>query len=135
MLHDMLARGTSYRCLRRSTGAVTSGKLCPESSTTTRFSSRKSASGKRPAVHFDRAARLADELKQTTDYANSRSNYWGCRFELDGIGICEIMMPELRRLGDILHEANWPMGERKVLVLIARVEACLREPASWRPAT
>lgn len=89
------------------------------------FQFQKECMWKEAIVHFDRAACLANELGLKPDFANSRANYWGCRFELEGIDICGLMVPELRRLGAVLREAKWKAGERKVLVLLARAEATL----------
>lgn len=97
------------------------------------FQFLKEGSWNEAAVHFDRAANLASALKQTADYANARANYWGCRFELEGVGICELMAPELRRLGEILAEERWLSGYRKVLVLLGRVEAALGRPMDGVP--
>jgi hypothetical protein len=87
------------------------------------FQFQKDKNWKEATVHFERAASLAAELEQTADYANSRANYWTCRYELEGEKIAGLIVPELHRLGAILHEAGWLASERKTLVWLARILA------------
>jgi hypothetical protein len=87
------------------------------------FQLQKEKNWKEAAVHYERAATLAAELEMTSDYANSRANYWTSRYEMEGQSIADLIVPELHRLGAILHEAGWLAGERKTLVWLARILA------------
>lgn len=97
------------------------------------FQFQKDKNWKEAAVHFERAASLAAELDQTADYANSRANYWTCRYELEGEKIAGLIVPELHRLGAILHDAGWLASERKTLVWLARIFADLGNPQDGVP--
>jgi len=70
---------------------------------------------------FEEAARMFEKLDITFQYANSRANYWTCRFKLDDIDDLEGIEAELKTLLKIVRQSGqW--HERKPLILLAQIE-------------
>jgi len=70
---------------------------------------------------FEEAARMFEKLDITFQYANSRANYWTCRFNLDDIDDLEGIEAELKTLLKIVRKSGqW--HERKPLILLAQIE-------------
>ena len=70
---------------------------------------------------FEEAARMFERLGIAFQYANSRANYWTCRFNLDDIDDLEGIEAELKTLLKIVRKSGqW--HERKPLILLAQIE-------------
>lgn len=70
---------------------------------------------------FEKAARIFEENGDIMDSANSRANYWTCRFECDDFKEMNEMEAELKELVKILRRsAIW--HKRKPFILLARIE-------------
>jgi tetratricopeptide (TPR) repeat protein len=70
--------------------------------------------------HFDRAARLFEQIGDQAQCANSRSNRWICRFELGITENLDQVETELQKLAELL--GRWRFWQaRKPLILLARI--------------
>jgi hypothetical protein len=69
---------------------------------------------------FERAAALFKAHDQEYQHANSRANYWTCRFETEELDGLDGIEGELQTLGEILEKRpGW--HARKPLILLARI--------------
>jgi len=70
---------------------------------------------------FEKAAQMFEDNKETYEFANSRANYWECRFNRGEIEGIEEIEAELKELSKILGKrTGW--HARKPLSLLARIE-------------
>lgn len=70
---------------------------------------------------FEEAARIFKENQDLFNYANSRDNYWVCRFEFGIFEGDESIEIELKNLSKILEKSSdW--HTRKPLILLAKIE-------------
>lgn len=70
---------------------------------------------------FEQAATTFRNNGNQYEYANSRANYWICRFECGDLGEIEAVETELKQLKSILTKQPGYHG-RKPLVLLAKME-------------
>ena len=75
----------------------------------------------RKALHdFDEAAHLFEAIDDSTQHANSRANYWTCKFESSELDATDQVEKELRGLAKTL--SRWKTWQaRKPMVVLARI--------------
>ena len=69
---------------------------------------------------FDQAANLFHVLGDPVQSANSRSNFWLCRFESSDLEVSGQVEAELKTLAEILTDARYWQA-RKPLILLAKL--------------
>jgi tetratricopeptide (TPR) repeat protein len=72
---------------------------------------------------FEEAANVFRELKSDFQFANSRANYWMCRFALDNVegSDMDAASAEIKALAETIGQSgSWI--ERKPLILLAKIE-------------
>lgn len=70
---------------------------------------------------FEKAVVIYRQNNETYEAANSRANYWECRFNIEGIEDLAHAEPELLKISTILGK-RFGRHARKPLILLARIE-------------
>ena len=70
---------------------------------------------------FEKATKIFKENADTSQYANSRANYWICRVECDNFEEAEKVETEVKVIAKLLDK-NTAWHTRKPLILLAKIE-------------